>query len=201
VHREVLGVRKRVLGAEHPDTLTNAGNLAMSLSEQGQHTEAEQMLHATLASSRRVLGPAHPTTLRVSSCLKAVRARIRAAPSTQAAALAAPTAARPLPAGTRVLVQRLVAKPEHNGKLARVLSLDAHTGRYVVALEGGKELLLKAECVARAECAAVGCASEEASSVCSRCKAVRYCSRECQRADWQAHKGVCAVAQADVRRS
>ena len=203
MQRDVLGAQKRVLGAEHPATLTNASNLAMSLSDQGQHTEAEQMLHATLASSQRMLGPAHTTTLRISSCLKAVRARIRAAPSTrtQAAAPAALTAARPLPAGMRVLVQQLIAKPEHNGKLARVLSLDAHTDRYVVALEGGKELLLKAECVARAECAAVGCALEEASNVCSRCKAVRYCSRECQRADWQAHKGVCAVAQADVRRS
>ena len=59
------------------------------------------------------------------------------------------------------------------------------------------ELSLKAECVALAECAAAGCASEEASSVCSRCQAVRYCSRECQRTDWMAHKPVCA-AQTNV---
>jgi hypothetical protein len=56
----------------------------------------------------------------------------------------------PLPAGTRVLVQRLVAKPEHNGRHARVLSFDAGTGRYVVTLDDGKELELKADCVARA---------------------------------------------------
>ena len=56
----------------------------------------------------------------------------------------------PLPAGTRVLVQRLVAKPEHNGRYARVLSFDAGTGRYVVTLDDGKELELKADCVARA---------------------------------------------------
>jgi hypothetical protein len=98
-----------------------------------------------------------------------------------------------------VLVQRLVAKPEHNGKRARVLSLDARTGRYAVALDDGKELSLKPECVAKAGCAAAGCASEEASSVCGRCEAVRYCSRECQRADWKAHKGACA-AQAEARR-
>ena len=105
-------------------------------------------------------------------------------------------AANQLPAGTRVLVQRLVAKPAHNGKRARVLSFDARTGRYAVALDGGKELSLKAECVAKAGCAAAGCASEEASSVCARCEAVRYCSRECQRADWRAHKPVCAAAAA-----
>ena len=106
-------------------------------------------------------------------------------PPTNAAAPAASGAARLLPAGTRVLVQRL----------ARVLSYDARTGRYAVALDDGKELSLKAECVARAGCAAAGCASEEASSVCgrSRCKAVRYCSRECQRLDWRAHKGACEV--------
>ncbi len=124
-----------------------------------------------------------------------MRAAIRATPPTNAAAPAAAGAARFLPAGTRVLLQRLIAKPEHNGKRARVLSFDARIGRYAVALDDGKELLLKAKCLARAGCAAAGCASEEASSVCSRCQAVWYCSRECQRTDWKAHKPVCAAAQ------
>jgi hypothetical protein len=195
IQRKVLGARKRVLGAEHPETLVSANNLAMSLSGQNKYAEAEQMLHATFASLQRVLGPAHPDTLQIASNLEGVRARIRASPPTTAAAPAAAGAESPLPAGTRVLVQRLVAKPEHNGKRARVLSFDARTGRYALALDDGKELSLKAECVARAGCAAAGCASEEASSLCSRCQAVRYCSRECQRTDWKAHKPVCAAAQ------
>ncbi len=153
------------------------------------------MLLATLASSQRVLGPTHPDTVQTASRLDHLRARIRATPPTNAAAPATADAARLLPAGTRVLVQRLVTKPEHNGKRARVLSFDARTGRYAVALDDGKELSLKAECVPRAGCAAAGCASEEASSVCSRCQAVRYCSRECQRTDWKAHKPVCTAAQ------
>jgi hypothetical protein len=195
IQREVLGARKRVLGAEHPDTLMSASNLAMSLSHQGKYAEAELMLHATLSSCQRVLGPAHPNTLEIARSLEDVRAAIRATPPTNAAAPAVAGAAQLLPAGARVLVQRLVAKPEHNGKRARVLSFDARTGRYAVSLEDGKELMLKAECVARAGCAAAGCASEEASSVCSRCQAVRYCSRECQRTDWKAHKPVCTAAQ------
>jgi hypothetical protein len=178
--------------------LMSANNLGMSLVGQGKYAEAEQMLLAALASLQRVLGPTHPDTLETASNLEDLRARIRATTPTNAAAPATAGAARRLPAGTRVLVQRLVAKPEHNGKRARVLSLDARTGRYTVALcaqlDDGKELSLKAECVARAGCAAAGCASEEASSVCSRCQAVRYCSRECQRTDWKAHKPVCTAA-------
>ena len=194
IEREVHGVLKRLLGAEHPDTLASASNMATTLAEQGKYGEAEQILHAALSSFQRVLGPTHPNTLQIASNLEEGRARIRATPPTNAAAPATAPAAHPLPAGTRVLVQRLVAKPEHNGKRARVLSFDARTGRYAVALEDGKELSLKAECVARAGCAAAGCASEEASSVCSRCQAVRYCSRECQRTDWKAHKPVCTAA-------
>jgi hypothetical protein len=153
------------------------------------------MLHATLASLQHVLGPAHPNTLHVARCLEDVRGFIRATPLTTAVAPAVAGALRLLPAGTRVLVQRLVAKPDHNGKRARVLSFDARTGRYAVALDDGKELSLKAECMAKVGCAAAGCASEEASSVCSRCEAVRYCSRKCQRTDWKAHKPVCTAAQ------
>ncbi len=122
--------------------------------------------------------------------MESLRAAIGAKPPTNATAPAAP----PLHAGTRVLMQRLVGKPEHNGKRARVLSFDARTGRYAVALDDGKELSLKAECVARPRCAAAGCTSEEAGSVCGRCQAVWYCSRECQRTDWRAHKPACAAA-------
>ncbi len=142
-----------------------------------------------------MLGPAHPTTLQIARNLEKLRARIL---STNAPTKPAAGKTQSLSAGTCVLVQRLVAKPQHNGMRARVLSFDARTGRYAVALDDGKELSLKAECVARAGCAAVGCASEEASSVCGRREAVRYCSRECERADWKAHKGACAAAQSDV---
>ena len=194
IEREVLAAHKRVLGPEHPDTLTSAGNLAVPLFDQRKYAEAQPLCEATLEVQRRVLGPAHPHTLNTASWLDTVRSHMRTAQPAAAAGSAARGAARPLPAGTRVLVQRLVAKPEHNGKRARVVSFDARTGRYAVALDDGKELSLKAECVARAGCAAAGCASEEASSVCSRCQAVRYCSRECQRTDWKAHKPVCVVA-------
>jgi hypothetical protein len=57
IQHEVLGVRKRVLGAEHPGTLTSAHNLAGSLARQGKYAEAEQMLQAVLTSSSACSDP------------------------------------------------------------------------------------------------------------------------------------------------
>jgi hypothetical protein len=65
-----------------------------------------------------------------------------------------------------------------------VLSFDARAGRYAVALDDGKELSLRVECVAKAGCTAAGCMSEEASSVCGRC----------EHTDWKAHKPACSGA-------
>jgi hypothetical protein len=68
INREVVGVERRVLGEEHPNTLTSAGNLASSLSGQGKYAEAErnqtQRIHReVLDVTRRVLGEEHPHTL------------------------------------------------------------------------------------------------------------------------------------------
>ncbi len=61
--REVLGVQRRVLGDEHPDTLASAADLASSLSCQGKHSEAEGINREVLGARRRVLGEEHPDTL------------------------------------------------------------------------------------------------------------------------------------------
>ena len=50
MEREVLAVRKRVLGADHPDTLTTAGNLAHSLKSQGKYDEEVAMEREVLCS-------------------------------------------------------------------------------------------------------------------------------------------------------
>jgi len=63
IEREVLAVMKRVLGAEHSDTLTTAGNLADSLSRQEKYDEAEKMEREVLAVIQRLLGAEHPHTL------------------------------------------------------------------------------------------------------------------------------------------
>ena len=70
---------RRVLGEEHPDTLTSANNLGVSLLKQKQYAEAEELLQAALEASRRVLGSAHPNTLAMEQWLEDVRSAMRAA--------------------------------------------------------------------------------------------------------------------------
>ncbi len=59
----VLGVQRRVLGEDHPSTLTSAGNLATSLSRQGKRAQAELIEREILCARRRVPGEEHPNTL------------------------------------------------------------------------------------------------------------------------------------------
>jgi hypothetical protein len=63
IHRETLEARRRVLGAEHPDTLMSAHNLAGVLGQQGEFSEAAEIHRETLEVQKRVLGSRHPHTL------------------------------------------------------------------------------------------------------------------------------------------
>jgi hypothetical protein len=76
--RDVLCEQMRVLGEEHPDTLRTRSNLAVSLSRQGDHVEAEEMCHTALASRIRVLGVSHPDTLRTARNLEFIRTSMTA---------------------------------------------------------------------------------------------------------------------------
>jgi len=58
-----LEARRRVLGEEHPDTLTSTSNFAMVLLAQGDHAGARELQERVLETVRRVLGEEHPDTL------------------------------------------------------------------------------------------------------------------------------------------
>jgi Tetratricopeptide repeat len=60
-----------VLGADHPDTLRSAANLAADLRGLGEYQAARDLEEDTLARSRRVLGADHPDTLRSANNLAA----------------------------------------------------------------------------------------------------------------------------------
>ena len=59
----LLPVSERVLGAEHPDTLTTRANLAYWTGEAGDAAGARDQFAALLPVSERVLGAEHPDTL------------------------------------------------------------------------------------------------------------------------------------------
>ncbi len=56
-------LHERVLGRDHPGTLTSRGNLAGAYRAAGRLGEAVPLLEGTLADHVRVLGPDHPDTL------------------------------------------------------------------------------------------------------------------------------------------
>ena len=60
---KVLDLHKKVLGPEHPDTLTSMANLAVTYSGQGKYEEAGELELKVLDLSKKVLGPEHPDTL------------------------------------------------------------------------------------------------------------------------------------------
>ncbi|KAF1965815.1 HET-domain-containing protein [Bimuria novae-zelandiae CBS 107.79] len=60
---QVMETRKRVLGEEHPDTLTSMANLASTYRNQGRWKEAEGLFVQVMETRKRVLGEEHPDTL------------------------------------------------------------------------------------------------------------------------------------------
>ncbi|MEU6938668.1 tetratricopeptide repeat protein [Streptomyces rubiginosohelvolus] len=61
--RHVMDAESRVLGSEHPDTLSSRNNLANALNGLGQHQQAADLHRQNLADRERIHGPDHPHTL------------------------------------------------------------------------------------------------------------------------------------------
>jgi hypothetical protein len=60
---EALESHRRLLGEEHPDTLTAMSNLAGTLYKQGGLAGARRLEEQVLSIRRRLLGEEHPDTL------------------------------------------------------------------------------------------------------------------------------------------
>ena len=60
---QVLDMRKRLLGAEHPDTIVSMGNLAIVYSSQRMWNEAEQLESQVLDMRKKLLGVEHLHTI------------------------------------------------------------------------------------------------------------------------------------------
>ena len=64
-YRDILADRRRLLGDDHPDTLTSRATLAGLASRQGRRAEAEDLYRRVIADRTRVLGASHPDTAAV----------------------------------------------------------------------------------------------------------------------------------------
>src|SRR4051812_143376 len=69
---EVLEQRRRILGMEHPHTLTAAANLALTYHSQGQWSDAEKLGLEVLEQRRRISGMEHPSTVNAAANLAAM---------------------------------------------------------------------------------------------------------------------------------
>jgi eukaryotic-like serine/threonine-protein kinase len=67
--QDVLKIRQRKLGPEHPETLDAMNNVAALLFYQGNFEEAEAMLRKALKGQAKTLGPLHPDTLQAQTNL------------------------------------------------------------------------------------------------------------------------------------
>jgi Tetratricopeptide repeat len=71
LYETTLTDRIRVLGEDHPDTLTSRNNLAYAYQSAGDLARAILLYETTLADRIRVLGEGHPLTKTVRGNLQA----------------------------------------------------------------------------------------------------------------------------------
>ena len=62
-HKQNLNDSERILGPDHPNTLTTRNNLAESYRAAGRIDEAITLHKQNLNDRERILGPDHPNTL------------------------------------------------------------------------------------------------------------------------------------------
>jgi hypothetical protein len=70
---QVMVTLQRVLGREHPDTLTSMNNLASTFCNQGRWNEAEELQTQVTNSIRTTLGEDHPSTVAAIANLASIR--------------------------------------------------------------------------------------------------------------------------------
>jgi hypothetical protein len=68
-YRDVLTAKQRVLGPDHPSTLTTRHEIAREMAARGDREAAEAEYRDVLSARLRVLGPQHPSTMSTASWL------------------------------------------------------------------------------------------------------------------------------------
>jgi tetratricopeptide (TPR) repeat protein len=72
---EVINLREKVLGVDHPDTLETCFDLATCLRSEGKLQEASAFAKRAADGARQVLGPEHPDTKKYEQLLQDLLAK------------------------------------------------------------------------------------------------------------------------------
>ena len=124
---------QRILGPDHPDTLTAAAYLTLALVYLGKEEQAHVVGEDALARARRVLGPDHPVTLLLASSTVAL---IALGPTAPTDGLQSPDTEQVDALGEDTM-QRLLRTLGPDHPITLVLSANMAPGRaFALALEG-----------------------------------------------------------------
>ncbi len=135
---ETLGMAKeavdglgRILGPDHPDTLTSMNNLALDYRVAGKLDRAVPLMEETLALSKTMLGPDHPATLtrmgNLAGCYQAAGKLDRALPLFEEALTLMKSKLGPDHPDTLTSMNNLAAGYGDAGRLDRALPLFEET--------------------------------------------------------------------------
>ena len=177
IMQESLRYQLIVQGKEHPGTLETRHMQSIVLFQQGNFEESVRVAEDVLEKRLRVLGETHPDTMWLMSELSTTLLKMG-------------QHERALQMKRECLeLRRRTLGHDHNKTLKTSNELDAmldeiHASQNPRRPEGA--------------CNAVKCKSDDAVYTCSRCGLARYCSRDCQLADWKKHKPNCK--QTNVQR-
>lgn len=85
----------------------------------------------------------------------------------------------------------------------RVFASEGLTSDIIPDRDGNLHLVLPGGVDARKMCCKCGIAESEACKfqVCSRCKKIKYCSKECQTGDWKRHKRDECIAKVEQQKT
>lgn len=186
LQRELLRVQALVRGPDHPATLNTLNNLGCSLFELGEFEDAARVVEEAYAKRRHVLGAEHPHTLSTMTILAPILVEV-GQPVRAVEVLRACLDAR-----------RRLLGPEHVDTLATSMELQdivaatRRARRSARGLDPNKRVSHAQATSTTTHCHAPRCRSEGVMRMCGRCGRVGYCSRECQVADWRAHKPDCS---------
>lgn len=203
--RAVYEARTRTLKRDHHDVMRITERLGHLLTQLRRHDEAMVFRVSTYDAHMRVFGPTDISTLKAEAFADTTRAILRLTTDDRAhrALLAAQTQAYGAEhAETLVTIQMLANILSLFGSFKeahRILDEAYPVMCRIFGVSNATTLHAKLtiDSLSDTRCYRPSCRAvldlKQHKNICSGCRRVLYCNKECQRSDWKRHKPVCIV--------